>query len=91
MKKSQKQKVVEQLEEFGYVSRNWALSQYCSRLGAIICDLKKEGYVFDSKNEGGDYRYYLKEIGKASEKTVSGQSECFILEPRSGTSPSPWR
>ncbi len=49
------------LRDKGEVSRNFALSQFISRLGAIICDLKKEGWEFDIERRNGDYVYKLKQ------------------------------
>lgn len=48
----------------GYVSRNWALNNYISRLSAIMLDLKKEGINFEPKDKDGDYTYYLKDKPK---------------------------
>lgn len=59
MKKTQLQFVLERLKENGRVSRNDCLRHYVSRLGAYICDLRKEGYEFEAKSEGGDYVYIL--------------------------------
>lgn len=49
MKKIQSLEVVEQLQATGTVSRNWALKNYISRLGAIIKSLVEVGYKFDSR------------------------------------------
>jgi hypothetical protein len=51
----------------GSVSRNWALSNYISRLGAIIWELKNEGMKIEGKwvktAHGRDFVYYrIKEI-----------------------------
>ena len=45
----------------GYITRNQCLSQFpaITRLGARICDLEDEGYLFDAKKQGGDYVYRL--------------------------------
>lgn len=54
-----------QLITTGEVSRNWCLQRYCSRLGARIEDLEKEGWIFKtetrkkSDEEQGDYIYKL--------------------------------
>lgn len=60
--KSQTQWVVEQLKLNGYVSRNLALQEHITRLGAIICNLSKVGWVFEGKyveeNGGKNYYYY---------------------------------
>lgn len=53
--------VKKQIEADGYISRNHCLSNYISRLGAIISDLKKEGYLFEAyylkTKQGKDYIY----------------------------------
>ena len=58
---SQKKWVLERIEEQGFITRNQCLRAYISRLGAIICDLKKEGYLFEQGYEktehGKDYIY----------------------------------
>ena len=46
-----------QIDEEGYVSRNWCLSRFITRLGARIIDLKREGYEFATSFDGGDYVY----------------------------------
>ena len=67
MKRTQINLVIEQLEAKGYVSRNWALGKYISRLGAIIHSLKKLGWEFDGQfremNGGKDYFYFLEKKG----------------------------
>ena len=57
-KETQKQMVIDQLETTGMVSRNWALSNYISRLGAIMCDLK-DRYDYEGMNKGNDYIYVI--------------------------------
>jgi hypothetical protein len=61
--KNQEQFVIRQLRETGQISRNFCLDNYISRLGAIICDLKKEGYEFESgfvkTPNGKDYVYKM--------------------------------
>ena len=59
MKLTQKQQVIQWLEEYGEVSRNQCLSHFISRLGAIIIVLKNEGYDFKPEHRGGDYVYKL--------------------------------
>lgn len=62
---TQLQMIKDQLNATGEVSRNWCLQRYCSRLGARIEDLEKEGWVFTtetrkkSDEEQGDYVYKL--------------------------------
>lgn len=68
--KSQKEWVIQQLLSKGKISRNFALKNYISRLGAIICDLKEEGWDFNGyfidsdKPDGGKGKNYVYEIVK---------------------------
>lgn len=61
-KKTQLEIVKELIDKDGYVSRNWCLANYISRLSAIIYSLKEMGYEFNGKNVktdyGHDYIYY---------------------------------
>lgn len=57
---TQKQRIVKRLLATGKISRNECLKNYISRLGAIICDLTKEGWEFETKNVNGDYVYTIK-------------------------------
>ncbi len=64
-KKSQKEKIIDRLNEVGYVDNFWAIDNYILRLGAIMCLLKKEGYNFKTgfgrelgKNEREWKNYY---------------------------------
>ena len=61
--------VKKQLEQNGYISRNWALRNYISRLSAIILNLKKQGYSFKAKNQNGDWLYYLKATPEIQQKS----------------------
>lgn len=54
---SQEKIVLEQLDKFGEISRNWCLRNYISRLSAIILDLKEKGFRFETERRGGDYVY----------------------------------
>lgn len=60
---SQKLKVIAYFRQNRQVNRNWALQNYISRLGAIMCDLKKTGWVFRGgyieENGGKNYYYFL--------------------------------
>jgi len=47
--KTQKQRVIERIEEKGYVDNFWAFGNYILRLGAIIYELRKDGYILDGK------------------------------------------
>lgn len=63
MKKSQKQFVKKQLLETGKISRNDCIrNHYITRLGAIICDLNKDGYEIEGNKEGNDYVYRIKNV-----------------------------
>lgn len=59
MKRTQKNRVLKRLKERGMVTRNECLATFpaITRLGAIICQLKKEGYDIEGKDEGNDYVY----------------------------------
>lgn len=58
---TQQKLVIKRLLEDGEVSRNWALQNYITRLGAIICDLNADGWNIKGqwvkKNGGRDYVY----------------------------------
>jgi len=62
MKKTQTQRqfVEKELLETGKIGRNYCLQNYISRLGALICDLRADGWDFEAKNVKGDYVYKLK-------------------------------
>jgi hypothetical protein len=70
MKTTQLQFVREHLLRHGYITRNFCLQNYISRLGSRICDLKSEGLCITGENfkteNGTDYIYRLikKEQGK---------------------------
>ena len=60
MKQSQRKFVIERLREKGKISRNYALERRITRLGAIICSLKKEGWeinAYRQKNDGPGWNY----------------------------------
>ena len=56
------------LKSDGEISRNFALRNYVSRLGALICTLQKQGYEFETEwratrtpfGKKKDYVYKLK-------------------------------
>ena len=58
---SQLKRVKAKLERDGYITRNECLSQFpaITRLSAIILTLKQEGYQFEAKDDGRDYKYSL--------------------------------
>lgn len=61
--KNQIKIVKDHLREKGYISRNYCLSMYISRLSAIIAKLRDEGWSFKAEFEdtgnGKDYKYHL--------------------------------
>jgi len=61
---TQREWVLAQLRAKGYITRNECLRNFISRLGAIICDLNKEGYDITGENMateyGRDYVYKIK-------------------------------
>ena len=70
--KSQIEIIKKKLENDGAVTRNWALSRYISRLGALIQFLKNDGWQCKTEriknrykkiNTYGDYIYILVKKG----------------------------
>ena len=61
--RTQREWAINQLLTTGECSRNGALQNYITRLGAIICDLQKEGWeihgAFRKEKNGKDYIYTL--------------------------------
>lgn len=72
MKQTQAQWVIQELKANGEVTRNQALSRYISRLGAIACDLKANGWQLEGFNRDGDYVYKL--IDRPKDRKI-------VLEP----------
>lgn len=71
MKESQVKIVKNKILITGFVSRNWCLERYISRLSAIIQILESEGWEFkterrwiNKKDNSFDYFYNLVKIGK---------------------------
>lgn len=61
---TQEKWVKEQLDEHGFITRNVCLRNYISRLGAIVYDMKKQGYEFTTEYQktpagGKDFIYTL--------------------------------
>lgn len=59
---TQKQRVEKRLREMKVIYRNECLRNYISRLGAIINQLKNEGWEFEAERWRGDYRYFATDI-----------------------------
>lgn len=57
MKKTQLEKVKAQLDDAGYVTRNWCLQNSITRLSAIVYTLKKMGYSLKTQFIKGDRDY----------------------------------
>lgn len=55
--------IVNQLKANGFISRNWCLANFISRLGAITNKMEKKGWVFNphyiKTEKGKDYVYEL--------------------------------
>jgi capsid portal protein len=62
---SQKEFVIEELKAHHKISRNHCLRNYISRLSAIILTLKKEGWLFETDFDNGDYVYRV--VGEPEE------------------------
>ena len=76
--KTKKDWVIKQLLDNGRIGRNECLANYISRLGAVICDLKTEGFDFEAKyiknNGGRDYVYTMTDCPfKKVEYRVDGE------------------
>lgn len=55
------------MRETGQISRNECLRMFISRLGAIICMLKKEGMNITGEWKEGDFIYKLKDVPKRTD------------------------
>ena len=64
MKQTQRQWVEKTLKENGKITRNFALQNFISRLGAIICDMKADGWEIEATRNNGDYVYTLVQAPK---------------------------
>jgi Helix-turn-helix domain len=59
--KSQKERIIAILLEEGFVSRNQCFNLFprITRLAARVDDLKREGWVFETEDDGRDFVYRL--------------------------------
>lgn len=58
MKKTQCERIIEYITEFGSITTLEAFKDIgCTRLASRICDLKRKGYKFDSSFVKGKNRY----------------------------------
>ena len=71
MKQTQLDWIVEQLEEYGEISRNQCLSRFISRLGARINDLKAQGWEFRTEWRSNDYFYVVVAAPKPRQLAMS--------------------
>lgn len=66
--KTQKTRVVDELNRTGRVNNFWAIDNYILRLGAIIYGLTKEGYEFNgSFGEGRERKNWTYKVTKKPE------------------------
>lgn len=75
---SQLKKIKAELDSKGYVSRNWCLKNYISRLSAIIFNLKEDGYDFETFEKDGDYIYKVINKPKKVEYVYSKEKNMMI-------------
>ena len=72
--KNQRKWVENQLKTTGEVSRNGALSQFISRLGAIVCNLNKSGWEIKGEyrktEHGKDFIYFLISAPKVRKSVI---------------------
>lgn len=72
---TQKQRVLDRINEIGCVDNFWAIQNYILRLGAIIHDLTKEGWVFrrvfgDNNHKKNSYYYPLLRPGETQLRII---------------------
>jgi len=74
MGKSQRDVVLEILKDKGVIDNFWAFNNYILRLGAIIFELRREGYIITTKYEHvagkKNCHYYLQEGVNVSQKNI---------------------
>lgn len=66
--------VISQLRENGYISRNAAISNYITRLGAIVFDLRKSGWELKGK--------YVKKNTESKFKTMGDYVYEVVTDPK---------
>lgn len=73
---TQKDLVINHLEEHGSISREYAWREYrIKRLGAVIHDLKELGYIFDTIESDDDFEYRLREDNEVLPQKVAVKSK----------------
>ena len=79
--KNQIKWVKQQLRLNGRVSRNEALRAFVSRLGALICDLKANGWEIEgSYDEKKDFVYKLKKAPYIPKCVYDPVRNCMVLQ-----------
>mgnify|MGYP006921433586 CR=1 FL=1 len=82
---TQESQIIEQLNAQGLVSRNWALRNYITRLGAIICNLNKKGWVIEGKyyeySHGKDFVYTVIKKPYNMEKIINKPVQPQMFKP----------
>jgi hypothetical protein len=69
------------LRQNGQISRNEALQNFVSRLGAIILVLKKEGWEIDSGYDGHrNYVYKLKKAPYIPKLVFDPEKNCMVYQ-----------
>lgn len=63
---TQKERVLDKLLAVGYISNFWAIENRILRLGAVIAELKEDGYSFRGEylENSKNYCYHLLRSGK---------------------------
>ena len=84
MKKTQLQFIKDHILKYGFISRNFCLRIWITRLGARIIDLEKQGFKFSAGYEdmasGKDYVYRLVDSDKNGQK-----SDKISVSPQNAT------
>jgi hypothetical protein len=65
---SQRKFVEKEIRDSGFITRNFCLRHFISRLSSIVCDINKNGYIIEGERipvktiwgTGFDYRYTIK-------------------------------
>ncbi len=79
---TQRETIIQKLNQDGFVSRNWALDRRISRLRAIIYDLKKEGWNFKGEHRLKDNDYYYFTAEKVDELSNYRKEQEFLEEKK---------
>lgn len=79
---TQREKVIEKLITDGEVNNFWAIQNYILRLGAIICELTKDGWEFARNyGEGANSKNYFYEVTKYGNQ-FNRKTEKRVVEPK---------